>query len=197
MPTTAAPQILKDPGFLFWAPVASALPVFTVVGSKFTDAWPVAWISLGATTDGSKLKYSTKLESISVAELFDPIMWITTERSGSFAMALASVTLANLNRAMNTGTLTTVSGSGTTLLSKLTPPVPGAEIRSMIGWESLDATVRAVAYQTIQGGDIELEFLKPKQDSNASIPVEFNFEVPASTGNPVDLWSAGVNRAGA
>jgi hypothetical protein len=196
MPSTAVPTILKDPGYLFWAPVASALPAFTVVGSKFTDAWPVAWVSLGATTDGSKLKYSTKLESISVAEFFDPIIWITTERSGSFAMALASVTLANLNRAMNTGTLTTVSGSGTTLLSKLSPPAPGTEIRAMIGWESLDSTMRAVGYQTIQGGDILLEFNKPKADSNTSIPTEFNFEVPSS-GVPVDFWAAGVARTGA
>jgi hypothetical protein len=196
MPSTAVPTILKDPGYLFWAPPLSALPTFTVVGSKFTDAWPVAWISLGATTDGTKLKYSTKLESISVAEFFDPILWITTERSGSFAMALASVTLANLNRALNNGTLTVVSGTGATTLSKLTPTAPGAETRAMIGWESLDSTMRAVAYQSIQGGDIELEFLKPKADSNASIPVEFNFEVPAA-GSPVDFWAAGVARMGA
>lgn len=196
MPSTAVPTILKDPGFLFWAPPGTALPTFTVVGSKFTDTWPVAFVSLGATKDGSKLKYSTKLESISVAEFFDPITWITTERSGSFAFALASVTLSNLNRVFNTGTLTTVSGAGTTLLSKLSPPAPGTEIRAMIGWESLDGTLRAVAYQTIQGGDVMLEFNKPKADSNTVIPAEFNFEVPSS-GNPLDFWSAGVARVGA
>lgn len=193
MPTTAIPTILRDPGFLFWAPLGSALPTMTVVGSKFTDAWPVAWISLGATKDGSKLKYSTKLEAISVAEIFDPIQWVTTEREGSFEFALANYTLANLNRAMNTGTLTTVSGAGTTLLSKLTPPTPGSEIRAMLGFESTDATLRGVGYQTIQGGDIEMEF--QRAPDNTVIPCTFNFEVPTS-GIPVDFWSAGVARVG-
>lgn len=196
MPTTASPTLLKDPGYLFWAPLASTLPTFTVVGSKFTDAWPVAWLSLGATKDGSKLKYSTKLESLTVAEFFDPIQWVTTEREGSFAFTLDNFTLANLSRAMNTGTLTTVSGATTTLLSKLSPPAPGAEIRAMIGWESLDATLRAISYQTVQGGDIEMEFQKAAADSQTGIPCEFNFEVPSS-GNPVDFWSAGVARVGA
>lgn len=195
MPTTALPAIMRDPGFLFWAPAGSAVPAMTVVGSKFTDVWPVAWIPLGGTKDGSKLKYSTKLEAISVAEIFDPIQWATTERSGSFEFALASYTLANLNRAMNTGTLTTVSGSGTTLLTKLSPPTPGNEIRAMIGFESTDATMRGVAYQTIQGGDVESDFKRAGAGNNSVIPCAFNFEVPTS-GIPVDFWAAGVARAG-
>lgn len=193
MPTIATPAILKDPGFLFWAPLGSTLPAMTVVGSKFTDVWPVAWIPLGATKDGSVLKYSTKVEAISVAEIFDPILWATTERSGSVAMALASFTLANLNRVMNTGTLTTVSGAGTTLLSKLTPPTPGAEIRAMIGFESTDSTFRGVAYQCMQGGDIQMEF--KRAPDNTTIPGEFMFEVPTS-GTPVDFWAAGTTRTG-
>src|SRR5258706_3029841 len=155
MPTMATPAILRDPGFLFWAPLGSTVPSMTVVGSKFTDTWPVAWIQLGATDKGTKLKYATKLEAISVAEIFDPIQWATTERTGTVEFALASYTMANLNRAFNTGTLTTVSGSGTTLLTKLSPPTPGNELRAMIGFESTDSTVRAIAYQTVQGVAIQ------------------------------------------
>lgn len=193
MPTIATPTILRDPGFLFWAPLGSTVPAMTVVGSKFTDAWPVAWIQLGATDKGSKLKYMTKLEAISVAEIFDPIQWATTERTGTVEFALASYTLANLNRAFNTGTLTTVSGSGTTLLTKLSPPTPGNELRAMIGFESTDNTLRAIAYQAVQGGDIEMDFMRAP--NNTIIPCTFNFEVPSS-GNPVDFWAAGVARTG-
>ena len=95
MPTTATPNILNDAGYLFWAPLLSAEPTNTVSGSKFTDAWPGAWISLGATEDGSEFTYETKLEAISVAEFFDPIKWATTERTGTFAFNLADFTLAN------------------------------------------------------------------------------------------------------
>lgn len=193
MPTIATPAILRDPGYLFWAPLGSAVPAMTVVGSKFTDAWPVAWIQLGATDKGSKLKYSTKLAPISVAEIFDPIQWATTDRTGTVEFALASYTLANLNRAFNTGTLTTVSGSGTTLLTKLSPPTPGSELRAMIGFESTDGTLRSIAYQTVQGGDLEMDFMRAPD--NTVIPCTFNFEVPSS-GNPVDFWAAGVARTG-
>ena len=72
---TAVPQVLTDPGFLFAAPLASTLPTNTVVGSKFTDAWPAAWIPLGATTEGSTFSYSTTVEPIMVAEFFDPIKY--------------------------------------------------------------------------------------------------------------------------
>lgn len=194
MPVTiATPTILKDPGFLLWAPLLSSEPANTVVGSVFTDTWPVAWINLGATEDGSKFKYESKVEPISVAEFFDPIQYSTTERSGSFAFNLTNYTLQNLKRVFNGGTLTTVSGSGTTLLSKYTPPAPGTEVRAMIGWESLDATTRVICYQTLQGGAMETEF--KKAPAKAVIPAEFMFEVPAST-IPFAIWSAGTARVG-
>jgi hypothetical protein len=64
MPSTATPNILKDPGYLFWAPLGSSEPTNTVLGSVFTDSWPVAWINLGATRDGSEFNYSTAVEAI-------------------------------------------------------------------------------------------------------------------------------------
>ena len=158
MPSTATPVILTDPGYLFWAPLASTVPTNTVAGSVFTDAWPGAWISLGATADGSTFSTETTVETITVAEFFDPIAYKTTGRSGSFAFALASVTAANLKRVNNGGTLT-VTGSAATTLTKYTPVTPGAEVRSMIGWESLDATVRVVSYQCFQGGTMAMDFI--------------------------------------
>lgn len=193
MPTTAVPNILTDAGYLFWAPLASAEPTNTVAGSKFTDAWPVAWISLGATEDGSTFTYETTVEPITVAEFFDPIRYSTTERAGSFSFNLADYTLNNLKRAYNGGTLATVSGSGTTLLSSLVPPAVGAEVRAMIGWESLDNTIRLICYQTINSGAIASAYRKAP--AFAVIPCTFSFEVP-SAGNPWKMYTAGTARVG-
>jgi len=192
MPTTATPNILTDPGYLFWAPVLTAIPANTVSGSKFTDAWPGAWINLGATEDGSEFTYEAKVEAINVAEFFDPIRWATTERSGSFAFNLADYTLANWKKAMNGGTLSIVSGTGATQLNKFVPPAPGAEVRAMLGWEALDSTMRIIVYQALQGGAVKSTF--KKAPAFAVIPCEFQFEVPAS-GIPFELYTAGVSRA--
>lgn len=193
MPTVAAPTVLTDPGYLFAAPLLTAAPTNTVTGSKFTDSWPVAWIPLGATEDGSAFSYESNVEAVTVAEFFDPIKYSTTERSGSFAFNLADFTLDRLKLAFNGGTKTIVSGTGATQLTKLSPPAPGSEVRTMLGWESLDGTLRIIAYQTIQGGTMESAFRKAPQ--LALIPCTFNFEVPAS-GQPFDIFAAGATRAG-
>ena len=192
MPTTAKPTILQDPGYLFWAPLGTALPVNTVAGSKFTDVWSAPWVSLGATDDGSEFSYESKLEPINAAEFLDPITWATTERNGTMSFALMHYTLANLKIALNGATLTIVSGAGATQLNKLTPAVPGTEVRSMIGWESLDSTMRILMHQTIQGGAMKSSF--KKAPNAATIPCTFNFEVPAS-GLPFDVYTAGLARA--
>ena len=194
MPVTLpTPTILTDPGYLLWAPLASSEPTNTVSGSVFTDTWPVAWIVLGATEDGSEFSYETKVEAVNVAEFFDPIKWSTTERSGSFAFNLSNWTLNNLKRALNGGTLATVSGSGATLLSSFVPPTPGQEVRCMIGWESMDASVRIVCYQTINAGSVKAAF--KKAPSHAVLPCQFNFEVPTS-GIPFKIYTAGTARVG-
>jgi hypothetical protein len=192
VPTTATPNILTDAGYLFWAPLATAIPTNTVAGSVFTDAWSGSWISLGATEDGSTLSYESTVEPITVAEFFDPIRYATTARQGSIAFNLADWTLANYRRALNGGTLTVVSGTGATQLNRYRPPAPGAEIRAMIGWESLTADVRIICYQTLNGGTIESAFRKAPD--KALIPCQFSFEVPTS-GIPFEIFTAGTARA--
>ena len=189
----APPSILHDAGYLFIAPLLTALPTNTVAGSIFTDSWPAAWLPLGATAEGSEFKYSTEIEPIVVAEFFDPIRYATTARAGSIAFNLASLTLTNYRRALNGGTAALVPTSGVTATSlfTLSPPVPGAEVRCMIGWESLDNTMRLVGHQTIQGGEIASSF--KKAPDYATIPCTFNFEVPA-TGLPWTMNTAGVAR---
>lgn len=188
----ATPNILTDPGYLFWAPLSSAEPTNTVVGSVFTDSWPVAWLPMGATEEGSQFNYSSTVEPISVAEFFDPIRYATTERSGNFAFSLTDITLATIKRALNGGALSIVSGTGTTQLNKYEPPNPGSEVRSMIGWESLDNTVRIVARQCINAAEMSMAFAKAPGKS--VIACQFNFEKPASA-QPWAMWTAGTARA--
>jgi len=194
--TTAVPLVLKDPGFLFLAPLLSTEPTHAALASTYDlDAWPVAWIPLGATEDGSEFAYKIDVQPIEVAEFFDPIAYSTVGRSGTFAFALANYTLTNLQRAWNGGTLSTVSGSGATLSSKLLPPSPGAETRKMLGWESLDHTVRKVMYQCLNMGEVKSSF--KKAPAKATIPFMFAFEVPTGAPQqPFADYSAGTARLG-
>lgn len=191
MPTTATPTLLKDAGFLFWAPLLSTVPVNTVAGSVYTDAWPGAWLSLGATEEGSEFSYEINVEAMTVAEFFDPVQYATTERTAKFAFSLANYTLTNLKRALNGGTLTP-TGSGATKNTDYVPPVPGAETRCMIGWESLDATMRLVCYQTLSSGTMSSSF--KKAPDMALIPCEFNLEVTPA-GQTFRFSGAGDARA--
>jgi hypothetical protein len=194
--TMATPLILQDPGYLFWAPLLSTEPTHAALASTYdADAWPVAWIPLGATEDGSKFSYEITVEPVMVAEFFDPIRWATTARKGAFAFNLASYTLKNLQRAYNGAVVSTVSGSGVTLSSKLLPPAAGAETRAMLGWESTDHTMRAVMYQCINSGTIESAYAK--SPAKATVPCVFNFEVPPGAPNqPFALYAAGTARLG-
>lgn len=191
-PAVAKPTILTDPGFLWVAPLGTAAPTNTVTGGKFTDAVAAAWLPLGATTEGSTFSYSSEVEAIRVAEFFDPIQYATTERSGSIAFNLANWTLTNYRRALNGGVAALVpTGTAGSELTLLEPPDPGTEVRSMILWESTDATVRLLLRQTLQGGEVSSAF--NKAPDYAAIPCTFNMEVP-TTGKPWSMWGAGTTR---
>lgn len=195
MPTVATPLIMTSPGYLFGAPLGTALPTNTVAGSKFTDAWAAAWVPLGATKEGSKFGYKSELEAVNVAEFFDPIRWETTSREGSFAFDLASYTLHNVKRALNggMGAITPTSGTGATALGTFEPVDPGQEVRVMLGWESQDSTMRILMRQVINGAEVSSDFKKAPE--LAVLPCQFNFEVPA-VGKPFTVFTAGDQRLG-
>jgi hypothetical protein len=191
-PVVARPNVLTDPGFLWIAPLGTAAPTNTVTGGVFTDTVPVAYIPLGATEGGSTFAYSTTVEPIEVAEFFDPIKYATTSRGGSIAFNLASWTLSNYRRAINGGVAALApSGAAGSELTTFEPPAPGQEVRAMILWESTDSTVRILARQTIQGGEVSSAFVKAP--GYATIPCTFNFEVP-TVGEPFTIWGAGTTR---
>jgi hypothetical protein len=189
----ATPVLATDPGFLFWAPIGTAEPTHAVTGSVFTDAWAAAWIRLGATEEGSTFNWQTSFDPVTVAELLDPIKYVTTGRTGSLAFALADFHSNNVKRALNGGTITT-TGATTTTMTTYTPPAQGAETRCMLGWESTDGTERLIAYQCVNTGQVSIT--RRKGSENASLPVEFQLEAPAS-GLPFKYITAGVARAGA
>lgn len=192
-PAVAVPKILTDPGFLWLAPLGTAEPTNTVTASVFSDAIPVAWLPLGATTEGSEFRYSTTVEPVRVAEFFDPIKYATTERGGSMAFNLASWSLSNYRRALNGGVAAlTPTGAAGSELTTLEPPAPGTEVRSMLLWESTDSTVRILLRQCMQGGEITSAF--KKAPDLAAIPCVFNMEVPSSGAKPWAMWGAGTSR---
>jgi hypothetical protein len=195
--TMATPYVLTDPGFLFVADLASALPTMVSASSSYdADTWPVAWKPWGPTEDGSEFTYEMSVEPITVAELFNAVKYAPTEVSASIAFASVDYTLMNLARAMNapTSNVTTVSGTAATLSSKLAPPTPSQIVRRMIGWESLDHTLRFIAYQCLQGGAISSSFKRAPE--KAAIAMTWNIEQPAA-GDAFNFWAAGTQRLGA
>jgi hypothetical protein len=188
----ATPLLATDPGFLFWAPIGTAEPTHAVTASVFSDAWPAAWIRLGATEEGHSFNWQTSFDPVTVAELLDPIKYVTTGRTGSIAFALVDFHMNNVKRVLNGGTITT-TGATTTTMSTYTPPAQGAEVRSMIGWESQDGTERLIAYQCVNTAQVTIS--RRKGSDNANLPVEFQLEAP-STGLPFKYLTAGVARLG-
>lgn len=195
MPAITIPNgaVVIGPGTLYKAPLLTAIPTNTVAGSVFTDAWPAAWIPVGVTREGSQWTYQPSTDNVEVAEYLDPLRIVTTGRQIGVSFDVAQVTLQNYRLGLNGGTVSTVSGTAATTLSRYSPPVNGAEIRTMIGWESDDATERLIFHQCFQTGQVSVAHRKGA--ANASIPVDFGVEQP-STGFPFDIYLAGTARVG-
>jgi hypothetical protein len=190
-PTMPANIIATDPGYLFWAPLSSTVPTNTVVGSVFTDAWPGAWIPLGITKEGHEWSWQTSTDTIEAAEYLDVLKYVSTGRTGSIKFELMNMSATNMKRMLNGGNIA-VTGTTSTTLSVYTPPALGAEVRVMIGWESQDFTERLVLNQVFQTGQMTIG--RKKGADNATMPVEFNVEVPLGL-TPFSYATAGVARA--
>jgi hypothetical protein len=192
----ATPLLIREPGFLFHAILGTAEPTHAALASSYdADVWAAAWVPWGPTTDGSVFSNSQNVEPIRVAELFDAVAYSVTEVTTSIAFACANYTLHNLRRALNapTSLVTTVSGSGVTLSSKFEPPDPSDIVRCLIGWESLDHTMRMVGRQCINGGEMQSTY---GRGAAASIATVWNFERPAAT-KAFAFYGAGTARLGA
>jgi hypothetical protein len=191
MPSAVVPKnaLALGAGYLYWAALGTSEPGWTVTGSVFTDAW-TGWSLLGITREGHELSYEISTDTIEAAEYLDPLMYVTTGRSGGISFDLMQVHATNFRRALN-GAAPTTTGSGTTLRSTVRPPAAGAELRCQLGWESQDNTERLIALQCFQSGTIQVQ--RRKGADNASIPVEFKFETD-SFGDPFRYETAGTLR---
>src|SRR5206468_2825510 len=155
------PNLLTDPGALYYAILGTTLPTNTVVGGVFTDSWPVAWISPGMTADGTEFHATTTSTPITAAEAIDPIAYRTTDRSTTLNFTATNVALA-----LNGGPKAVTGSTGTTL-TQVSPPAPGQEIRYMWGWESVNKDVRLIGYQGFNSGDLSV--MLKKAPSTASL----------------------------
>jgi hypothetical protein len=190
--TIPTPALLTDPGCLFYAPLGSTPPSNTVVGGVFTDAWPVAWKKAGMTTDGTEFHPSITTSPITAAEQIYPVAIRTTDASATIQFGLLNFTATTLAVSLN-GATTTVTGSTTTTLTRVSPVAPGLETRYMWGWESINADVRFIGYQGINSGDLALNL--KKAPSAAVLACTINLELSPTYGLPWDFWTAGVTRA--
>jgi len=190
-PVLTKPNLITDPGWLYYAPLSTVVPANTALNSVFTDAWVTPWTWLGMSDAGSDWHYNMTDSPIDVAELYDPVQHRITSRMGSCAFSLANYTASNLVLAMN-GATKTVTGTAGTTVTKVTPVQPGQETRFMLGWESTTGDVRKVAYQCLNTGDI-VEAMK-KAPTKALIPFNAMFEIPATTVVPAESWFAGTAR---
>lgn len=193
MPAITVPidAIALGPGYLYWAPLATAVPTNTVAGSVFTDAWAGSWIPLGGTDNGHELSYDLSVDEVEVEEYLDPVKYVTVKRKIGVKFSGVQLTATNMKRAVNGGVIT-VTGTGATTLSKLSPVAVGGEIRAMIGWESTDATERFVGYQALQVGSLGVK--RQKGAAKATVDMEFRFEQPSGGTDPWTYWTAGTVR---
>jgi hypothetical protein len=191
--TVTPGNLLKGPGILYWAPLATAEPSHTPTAGKFpTTAWGAPWSPLGSTDAGSQWSDSLDTDTITVAESVYAQLVVGTARTATWQVALAEWSKTTIQRALNGGTVTTSGTSGTTL-TQIDPPDVGAEVRCMIGWQSEDDTVRFVGRQALQTGDLSAGFRKGSD--NATLGITWSFEKPSAGGAPYSIYLAGTGRS--
>lgn len=192
MPAVTVPKnaLSFGAGYLYISDLGIGAPANTVAGSVFTDTWPAGWNLWGVTREGHTLNIEIDTEGVEAAEYLDPLLTITTGRTITAEFEIMQVHLTNFKRAFNGGTKNT-TGSGATLLTTYTLPAVGAEVRSQIGWESVDGTERWWGMQCFQSGGVSIQ--RQKGADNASLPLTFTLEPDASS-QPVYFASAGATR---
>lgn len=197
MPTTtvAVPALNRGPGILWRAPLATALPANTVVGSVFTDLISAVsgWVALGATDDGLEVSYDIDTEDIEGAEFLDPLAVAETKRNVELSFGLISFTKSTLLASYNAGSgAAATTGSGTTLLTTITPPAIDASVNCMIFFESQDSTYRALYYNCRNNPGGAKNF--KKGGAKTVVPFSYRALADSSLGVPFKEYFAGATR---
>lgn len=187
--TLPAARPLFETGMLYWSPLGTAFPTSdntVTTASAYTNSWTGGWLPLGPTEAGTDFNVNLTVQPVYVAELYDPIAYRTTDRTGNFSFMLANVTAANIIKTFN-GALSVVTGSGGTQSTAITPPGIGAEVRCQLGWESIDSSVRIYAPQVVNSGQMKIAF--NKAPAKATLPWVGNFEIPAGSTIPWTIYT--------
>jgi len=172
-----AGQVVVGAGTLWFAPLGSSEPapgvLLPVSAGASAVAWPSAWTQLGYTEDGSEFDWTPKLDALEVAEQLAPLRYVTSSVEAKVMFALAEISAQHVSLVFNGGTTTTSSG-----ITTYVPPLVGAEVRVMLGWDRIDGLERIIWRQCIQSGTVKQQHKRPPAMN--TLPAEFNLEVPTT-----------------
>lgn len=194
VPTIKPQQVVTGPGQLKAAPLGSTLPTVAVASGKFSHTWDLAWIDIGATSEGTEESHSITVDAVEVAESYYPVKRVTTGKADSLSFAMAQINAFNWRLALNAAAAAvTLTGTGATALQRVRPPLAGSEVRYMLAWVSDDDTQLLMCYQVFQTGNVTIP--RRKGADKAVLSVEFGLELPDSAIAPVpyDVYLAGPN----
>lgn len=154
-------------GLLYIGPVGVTEP------NDLTTPWGTVdsdWLAIGYTEEGHEFTREPSFEPIEVAEELDPIRYEQNSNTSTLSFSAAEMTIENLARAYNGGTITTISGT----VKRFDPPALGVVTRCAIGWESNDGEERWVFRKCLQTGSSAIA--RRKSPDKALIPMTFQLE---------------------
>ncbi len=154
-------------GLLYLGPVGVTEPINLTTPWETVDA---RWVALGYTAEGHEFSSEPSFEPIEVAEELEPVRYEQNANSTMLSFAAAEMTIDNMVRAFNGGTITTISGT----VKRYDPPELGDVTRMAIGWESNDGEERWVFRKCLQTGNVAIA--RRKSPDKATIPMEFRLE---------------------
>lgn len=140
------------------------------------------WPYVGWTDEGHAFTYTPTYEDVEVAESLLPIAKVATGQQMQVEFALAEVTAANIQRALN-GATVTASGTGATAIDSVEPLAFGAtEPRVAILWAADDNSERWIFRKCLQTGAVAIN--RRKGAAKATIPLAFSLEPVSATIRP-------------
>lgn len=162
-------KVKVGPGLLYFGPTDATEPVDLTTPWATVDA---DWVPVGYTEEGHEATVEPKFEPIEVAEELTPIRYDETSREITVAFEAAQMTVDNIAKALNGGSIVTGTGIVT-----FEPPELGSVTRVKIGWESDDHEERWVFRQCVQTGAVKMS--RKKAPDKATVPMEFMCEKPS------------------
>lgn len=172
---------------------AGASSAFTQGTSANNVPGDTDWLPLGITQEGMTFSSSSDTEPDESAEYYYPHKILVTGQSATMSATLKTVNLTNLRTAFNAATSAVSATPGPSTAARLTPPLPGEEVRCQIMWESLDDDMVIILYQCMNTGAVEIGGRKGAEGTN--VPLELTAELPDEDValTPVDIWVIGAS----